>query len=179
MKSALLVVLLAAAATAAVVGNEVPDVVRVPDIMGLPDAVEEYDMHDGDEVAYAGVYEMPDVFVSDSDELIVEGELPAEAVEPAADTWPIVDQKSISSRSEVRVHNTEYRANGVPGHFWVRDIRVNTNRRISRIRITRLGAAQGASANIIAGGVGSFTVTIRIRSAVGRGYAYRIEIWVR
>ncbi|KAJ8710157.1 hypothetical protein PYW07_009523 [Mythimna separata] len=175
MKSALLVVLLAAAATAAVISNEVPDVVRVPDVA------------DVGEVAY----EMPDALVFDSNELIDPAELPAEArvaqiegvlndeiAQYEADSRSDLDQDSVGFRN-TRIFNGEFRATGIAGRIQERTIRVSSNRRISIIRITRIGAAQGASVAIIAGGVGHTSVTIRIRSAVGRGYHFRIEVFVR
>ncbi|KAJ8710156.1 hypothetical protein PYW07_009522 [Mythimna separata] len=173
MKSALLVMLLAAAATAAVISNEVPDVVRVPD------------------VADVDVYEKPEAFVFDSNELIDPAELPAEArveqtegelndevAQYEAGSRSDLDQDSVGFRN-TRIFNGEFRATGIAGRIQERTIRVSSNRRISIIRITRIGAAQGASVAIIAGGVGHTSVTIRIRSAVGRGYHFRIEVFVR
>nr|AEA76320.1 HMG176 isoform F [Mamestra configurata] len=163
MKSALLVVLLAVAASAAVVSHDVPDVLVVPDVADV-------DMN-----------EIPEVIVTDVDELTEAVELIDEAEEPeqtAVATRRNLNQGSIGSGDRL-VYNSEVRANGVAGHFHVRDIRINTNRRVSAIRVNRVGASQNATPSIIGGGIGSSFVTIRIRSAVGRGYHYRIQVYVR
>ncbi|KAJ8710155.1 hypothetical protein PYW07_009521 [Mythimna separata] len=179
MKSALLVVLLAAAATAAVISNEVPDVVRVPDVA------------DVDEVADVDPYEVPEAFVSETNELIDPAELPAQArvaqtegelndevAQYEAGSRSDLDQDSVGFRN-TRVFNGEYRVNGIAGRVQERTVRVTTNRRISLVRLTRIGAAQGATVTITAGGVGNTSVSVRMRSAVGRGYHFRIEVFVR
>ncbi|KAJ8710154.1 hypothetical protein PYW07_009520 [Mythimna separata] len=179
MKSALLVVLLAAAATAAVISNEVPDVVRVPDVA------------DVGEVADVEAYELPEALVSETNELIDPADLPADArvAQPKGDLNDEVAQYEAGSRSDLdqdsvgfrntRVFSGEYRVNGIAGRIQERIVRVTTNRAISLVRLTRIGAAQGSTVTITTGGVGSTSVSVRIRSAVGRGYHFRIEVFVR
>nr|XP_021197663.2 uncharacterized protein LOC110381636 isoform X2 [Helicoverpa armigera]XP_049701583.1 uncharacterized protein LOC110381636 isoform X2 [Helicoverpa armigera]XP_049701584.1 uncharacterized protein LOC110381636 isoform X3 [Helicoverpa armigera] len=69
----------------------------------------------------------------------------------------------------------------VAGGRWVQDITYRTNSavRITAIRVRHVGTPQGATSRITSGGVGSTFVTIRLQSAVGRGYHYTIEIYGR
>ncbi|KAJ8710721.1 hypothetical protein PYW08_009236 [Mythimna loreyi] len=154
MKSALLVVLLAAAATAAVVSIEEPDVVEVPDV---------------DQVA--DVDEIAEVFETDFDELNDE----ADKLTATRNNLSLGDITSGDSR----VVNRVYRASATEGQSKVRNIRIRTKRQISAIRVTRVGDSQNATPSIVRGGVGNSFVIIRIQSAVGRGYNYRVEVYVK
>ncbi|KAJ8710153.1 hypothetical protein PYW07_009519 [Mythimna separata] len=165
MNRAFLVVLLAAAATAAVISNEVPDVVEVPS---------------ADEVADVDVDEIPEVVVADMDELTDAVELTDEAVElqTATVTRQNLSQGNITS-ADTRVVNRVYRARGTEGQTKVRNVRIRTKRQISAIRVSRVGDSQNATPSIVRGGVGNSFVIIRIQSAVGRGYNYRVEVYVK
>ncbi|KAJ8710151.1 hypothetical protein PYW07_009517 [Mythimna separata] len=136
MKSLVLVVLLAVAATAAVVGNEEPDVVMVPDV------VEDSEL--------AGVTDRRNLNVG-------------------------------NTSNSVRIFNQQVRANGIANRVLTRNVQVRapSGRRIAAIRVNRIGASQNARPTIASGGIGNTQVTIRITSARGRGYNYRIEVFAR
>ncbi|XP_045455758.1 uncharacterized protein LOC123665508 [Melitaea cinxia] len=55
----------------------------------------------------------------------------------------------------------------------------NRNTLISSINATEVGARQLPTAYILRGGLGANNVTIRIQSAIGRGYNYSIRIYGR
>ncbi|KOB68308.1 Uncharacterized protein OBRU01_17912 [Operophtera brumata] len=50
---------------------------------------------------------------------------------------------------------------------------------ITVVRASEVGASQGASARITAGGVGRTTVTVRFQSLRGRGFHIMLEVWGR
>ncbi|KAJ8710149.1 hypothetical protein PYW07_009515 [Mythimna separata] len=182
MKSLVLVVLLAVAATAAVVGNEEPDVVMMPDVA------------EDSELAEIVGNEEPDVVILP--DMGEDWELPTEVgnEEPDVIRVPDMDEGSelaeIASRRNLNlgtisgsstVFNQIIRADGVANRILVRNVqvRVSGSRRITAIRVNRIGASQNATPSVVNGGIGNNHITIRITSARSRGYNYRVEVFAR
>ncbi|KAJ8710152.1 hypothetical protein PYW07_009518 [Mythimna separata] len=161
MKSALLVVLLAAAATAEVISNEVPDV---------------------DQVADVDVDEISEVFVTDVDELTDEAQLFDEIEQPM--------QTAVDSRrrnlnlgnitdEDIVVYDEVFQLDGIPGVSMMRSYLANARRPITAIRVTCLSASQTAIPGVTHGGLGNIFALITIQTAVGLGFHYRIQVYVR
>ncbi|XP_050552309.1 probable salivary secreted peptide [Spodoptera frugiperda] len=151
MKSLLLVVLLAAAATAAIVHQDVTD---------APEAVVEYE-----EILYSDEAEVAEV-------------------EAGSRSVEIESRRNLSvgtiGNSRL-LANTQHTRNAVANTIIVQNITFNfaSSIRIAAIRVTRVGASQNATPSIVSGGLNRNFVTIRITSARGRGYNYRIQIYGR
>ncbi|CAH0696316.1 unnamed protein product [Spodoptera exigua] len=151
MKSLLLVVMLAAAASAAIVSQ---------DIAEAPDAIVEYE------------------------EILYIDEAEVAAVEALSGGVEIETRRNLSvgTIGNSRLLTTRYQARGaVPNTVIVQNIVFNfpASIRIAAIRVTRMGASQNTTPSIVYGGLNRNFVTIRLQSARGRGYNYRIQIYGR
>ncbi|KAF9411567.1 hypothetical protein HW555_009639 [Spodoptera exigua] len=151
MKSLLLVVLLAAVASAAIVSQ---------DIAEAPEAVVEYE-----EVLYIDEAEVAEI-------------------EAGSRSVEIESRRNLSvgtiGNSRLLVTSQHIRG-AIANTIIVQNITFNfaASIRISAIRVTRVGASQNATPSIASGGLNRNFVTIRLQSARGRGYNYRIQIYGR
>ncbi|XP_050552307.1 probable salivary secreted peptide isoform X2 [Spodoptera frugiperda] len=151
MKSLLLVVLLAAAATAAIVHQ---------DITEAPEGIVEYE------------------------EILYNDEAEVAEVEAGSRSVEIESRRNLSvgtiGNSRL-LANTQHIRGAVANTIIVQNITFNfaSSIRIAAIRVTRVGASQNATPSIVSGGLNRNFVTIRITSARGRGYNYRIQIYGR
>ncbi|XP_035451757.2 probable salivary secreted peptide isoform X1 [Spodoptera frugiperda] len=152
MKSLFLVVLLAAAATAAIVSQDVAE---------APEGVVEYE-----EILYSDEAEMAEVEEAGSRSMEIESRR----------------NLSVGTIGNSRLlANTQHIRGAVANTIIVQNITFNfaSSIRIAAIRVTRVGASQNATPSIVSGGLNRNFVTIRITSARGRGYNYRIQIYGR
>ncbi|KAJ8710725.1 hypothetical protein PYW08_009240 [Mythimna loreyi] len=152
MKSLIFVVLLAVAIKAAVFENKLSGVVEVPD------GADETKVRDeGDEM----------------EELDEVGEL---------ELFGITDRRNLTAgtTSGGIVFNRKVRANAIANQIHSINVPVNTgSRRITGIRVNRIGPSQNANPSIALGGIGLNHVTIRITSARGRGFQYKVIVYAR
>uniref|UniRef100_A0A2A4JGD8 Salivary secreted peptide n=1 Tax=Heliothis virescens TaxID=7102 RepID=A0A2A4JGD8_HELVI len=144
MRSLLVVMLLAAAATASYVNTDMAE---------APEMLVTYEEVDGTTVA--------DVPVT------------AVATRRNISVGTIGNSRLLARTAHIR--------GAVAGARHVQDITFRTNSavRITAIRVRHVGTVQGATSAIRSGGVGSTFVTIRLQSAIGRGYHYTIEVYGR
>ncbi|KAJ8710726.1 hypothetical protein PYW08_009241 [Mythimna loreyi] len=152
MKSLVLVVLLAVAVKAAVFENKLSGVVEVPDETDKMEVVDQVD---------------------DMEQLDEVGEL---------ELFGITDRRNLTAGTTagLPVFNREVRANAIANLEVYRNVPVNIGSlRITGIRVNRIGPSQDATPTIALGGIGFNHVTIRITSARGRGFHYRVIVYAR
>ncbi|XP_022834177.1 uncharacterized protein LOC111361947 [Spodoptera litura] len=150
MKSLLLVVLLAAAASAAIVSQDIAEV---------PEAVVTYES----------------IMYSDDAE-VAEVEAGSRSVE--IESRRILNLGNIGNSRLLAKSNHVRR--GKPNVTYVQNVTFRTGSHlITAIHITHIGPMQGSRASIIAGGLNRNFVTIKLQSARGRGYNFRIRIYGR
>ncbi|XP_022834172.1 probable salivary secreted peptide isoform X1 [Spodoptera litura] len=151
MKSLLVVVLLAAAASAAIVSQ---------DIAEAPEAV----------ITYESIMYSDDAEVAE--------------IEAGSKSVEIESRRNLSvgtiGNSRL-LANTQHIRGAIANTILVHNATFNfaSSIRIAAIRVTRVGASQNATPSIVSGGLNRNFVTIRITSARGRGFNYRIQIYGR
>uniref|UniRef100_A0A2H1VK77 SFRICE_010610 n=1 Tax=Spodoptera frugiperda TaxID=7108 RepID=A0A2H1VK77_SPOFR len=165
MKSLFLAVLLVAVASAATINEEIVD---DPNLL---ETSEEFDLSDDPDVSN-------DPDVADMTDVADVTEVPVSEV-----TTPSVDATtccSVGARSGRLLVRSSHVRHGKPNVTYIQNITFRTGtRRITAIQITHIGPMQGSRASIVSGGLNRNHVTIRLQSARGRGYNFRILIYGR
>nr|XP_049701579.1 uncharacterized protein LOC110381635 [Helicoverpa armigera] len=164
MKSFLVIALLAVTAAASVITHEAPE--PAADVLPEGSESQELQVADADEVP------MSEMAVFIRKVLLADEEMPFVAPRYDMGVGHIMPGDRLLSSS---THSRNPIANVVQ----TVDVRYTGSNAIIVLAVRAYGSRQGASARVVEGALGRNSITIRLQSARGRGFSYRVEIWGR